>query len=182
MNKKGFTLIELLIVISIIGILASLTLASFSGAQSKAKDGVRKSDLAQIKRALELAKADCQGSSYYPVVAGADAYTRFNALQTHLDTSFLNYMSVVPDDPKNGVDGGITYMYGYNTDAAPTANVCPTDAATSALTQSGSSHFLLTAALERGSHDADSAKSFAACTGKPGLPAAAGGLYFVCNN
>lgn len=177
-ESAGFTLIELLIVISIIGILASLTLASFGGAQAKAKDGVRKSDLSQIKRALELAKADCQGASYYPVVAGADEYARFDALQAHLDAVNLNYMSVVPDDPKNSG----TSMYGYHTDAAPVANVCPTDAVVPAQTQSGSTNFMLRGLLERGSADADSQKSFLACTGKPGMPGAAGGYYYVCNN
>lgn len=179
-NRKsaGFTLIELLIVISIIGILASLTLASFSGAQAKARDGVRKSDLGQIKRALEIAKADCQGNAYYPIVAGADEYARFDNLQTYLADADLKYMSSVPDDPK---DSGAN-RYGYSTDAAETANVCPSTATPPAQTQAGSVNFMLRTLLERGSADSDSAKTFNQCTGKPGVPSSAGGYYYVCNN
>ena len=48
-NYKGFTLIELLVVIAIIGILASVTVVSFSGASGKAKDGASQLELAQLK-------------------------------------------------------------------------------------------------------------------------------------
>lgn len=175
--KRGFTLIELLIVITILGILAALTLASYGNTQAKARDGVRKSDLAQIKRALELAKSDCQGSAYYPVMAGASEALRFDALQLHLADSDLNYMSVVPDDPTNSG----TYLYGYNSDTA-TVNVCPNTSTPPTQTQSGAPNFMMRALLERGAADSESQNSFNKCTGKPGLPAAAGGYYYVCNN
>lgn len=175
--SRGFTLIELLIVITIIGILASLTLASYGNTQAKARDGVRKSDLAQIRRALELAKADCQGNAYYPVMAGATETDRFNNLQTYLADSDLKYMSSVPDDPQNSG----SYMYGYNTGSA-TANVCPNTSTPPSQTQSGSTDFMLRALLERGSADAESQRSFDKCVGKPGMPGSALGYYYVCNN
>ena len=55
MNKFnfGFTLLELLVVISIIGILAGLTLVSFTGAQKQARDTQRQSDLKQYQNLLE---------------------------------------------------------------------------------------------------------------------------------
>jgi prepilin-type N-terminal cleavage/methylation domain-containing protein len=53
-TKRGFTLIELLVVISIIGILAGLTLSSYSGAQKQARDSQRRSDLNQYRNALEV--------------------------------------------------------------------------------------------------------------------------------
>jgi len=175
--KHGFTLIELLIVISIIGILAAITAASYNSAQQKARDGVRKSDLTQIKKALELAKSDCQGSAYYPVMAGADEYARFDNLQTHLADTDLKYMTPVPDDPTNSG----TLRYGYNTNASATANTCQNAATPPAQTLSGSTDFMLRALLERGTTDPDSAKTFTACAGKPGMPGSAGGYYYVCN-
>lgn len=174
--KRGFTLIELLIVISIIGILASITLTSFASAQAKARDGVRKSDLTQIKKALELAKSDCQGSAYYPVVSGGDEYARFDNLQIYLADTDLKYMNSVPDDPK---DTG-TSRYGYNTSTS-TGNTCPNTSTPPTLTQSGSADFMIRALLERSS-DPDSASTFSKCAGKPGMPAAANGYYYVCNN
>lgn len=70
-KSSGFTLIELLVVIAIIGILATFIVASFSNAQEKSRDARRKSDLDAIKKALELAKSDSTGGSYYPSAASA---------------------------------------------------------------------------------------------------------------
>ena len=54
----GFTLVELLVVISIIGILASIGLVAFNSAQARSRDVQRKSDLKQISSALELYYSD----------------------------------------------------------------------------------------------------------------------------
>ncbi len=67
-TKKAFTLIELLMVISIIGILSSIVLTSISGATKKARDTVRKSDLSQIQKALEVYQTDHDGR--YPAISG----------------------------------------------------------------------------------------------------------------
>ena len=53
-QKKGFTLVELLVVISIIGFLSSVVLASLNEARKKARDAVRLSDMHQIKLALQM--------------------------------------------------------------------------------------------------------------------------------
>lgn len=62
--KKGFTLLELLIVIAIIGILVSISVASFSLAQKQSRDQRRKTDVKAIQDAWEQYYAD--NSSSYP--------------------------------------------------------------------------------------------------------------------
>ncbi|OGY64756.1 MAG: hypothetical protein A3J53_02595 [Candidatus Harrisonbacteria bacterium RIFCSPHIGHO2_02_FULL_40_20] len=53
-NKKGFTLIEMLIVISIIGILASIVLVGLGAFRSRGRDTRRIADLREAQGALEL--------------------------------------------------------------------------------------------------------------------------------
>jgi prepilin-type N-terminal cleavage/methylation domain-containing protein len=51
--QSGFTIIELLIVIAIIGILATLVLTNFQGAQARGRDTVRKNDANSVYSKLE---------------------------------------------------------------------------------------------------------------------------------
>lgn len=176
--NKGFTLIELLIVITIIGILASLTLASYGNAQAKARDGVRKSDLAQIKRALELAKADCYGAAWYPYFAN------YTALATYLSDTDLNYLSSVIQDPQNTPP----QVYSYLTTAASGAPPyeCPSETTPGTLDKDGAIKYSLYVKLERSS-DAQSLESRTKCVSNPApsatwTDAAWAGYFVVCNN
>src|SRR3972149_12315864 len=140
--QSAFTLIELLIVISIISILATLTLASYNGAQAKARDGVRKNDLAQVKRALELVKADCLNSAYYPNKADYSALSTF--LKQGSSYSSASYMNPIPIDPKSGtVVGTITLNYYYYS-ANNLASACPPDIAGGASNNGSNDYTLLT--------------------------------------
>ena len=70
--RAGFTLIELLVVIGIIGVLASVVLASLNSARKKARDARRVSDIKQIQLALEL-HFDSVVPNAYPATAGVVA-------------------------------------------------------------------------------------------------------------
>jgi type II secretion system protein G len=57
-NNKGFTLIELMVVISIIGLLSSIVLASLKGARDKAKSVAFRESVMSFTKALELYRSD----------------------------------------------------------------------------------------------------------------------------
>lgn len=85
---RWFTLVEMLIVIVIIGILVAALVPRFSGAQSKARDIARKSNLAQISTALTLYAND---SGVYPQGNGGCAPA---------GSELTTYLTAIPRDPQ----------------------------------------------------------------------------------
>ncbi|OGM68647.1 hypothetical protein A2962_04755 [Candidatus Woesebacteria bacterium RIFCSPLOWO2_01_FULL_39_61] len=93
---SGFTLIELLTVMSIIAILAAISIFSLNGARESGRDAKRKADLEAVASALELYKADC---NYYPNTIPA-AGNQFTGTACGLGANI--YMEAIPGDPLAG--------------------------------------------------------------------------------
>ncbi len=91
-HNQGFTLIEMLAVTFIIAILAGLSLTAFVGSRKTARDARRKSDIEQVRSALELYRSD---NGYYPNT-GVGVWTNASNLAV-LETG--EYISEIPSDP-----------------------------------------------------------------------------------
>jgi type II secretion system protein G len=109
-TRSGFTLIEILIVVAVVTFLMAVLFPNFMGARQRARDAQRKSDLAQIQRALELFKSD-QDPPSYPTTGAFPADLCGNSFSSAQST----YMRKFPCDPA----GGLTptpYIYSLDGD------------------------------------------------------------------
>lgn len=107
LNKRGFTLVELVVVVAIIAILSAVVITNINSSRSKARDAKRISDIAQIQLALEQYFNRC---GVYPAAGGTYANPSSNSCPTGI--SFTSFISVIPKDPKTGLD----YGYGVKSD------------------------------------------------------------------
>ncbi len=123
-SQKGFTLIELLVVIAIIGLLSSVVFASLNSARAKARDAKRLSEIAELKKGLELYYAD---NGVYPPSSSATNGNNPNPSWSNssnaswqgtenFPTAMAKYFSKLPTDPLNqagwaGQDATHNYSY-----------------------------------------------------------------------
>lgn len=129
--KKGFTLIEILVVMTIIGILAGLSLTASMGAKKSSRDGKRKADLEQIRSALEMYRVD--RNTYVSTATACDSSIGAcgtcpcspagsdwaGNLESVLEAP-PGYISDLPTDPLNNS----TYYYYYRVVCNGTGTVC----------------------------------------------------------
>lgn len=113
MNKntqRAFTMIELLVVATIIIILTTIALVSFSQANMSVRNGKRKADLETMRQSLLLYRQD---KGYYAV----GSTVTFSALVTALHTEeYLSEATI--QDPRNSGD----YVYQASCDSVVDGN------------------------------------------------------------
>ena len=105
-KNQGFTLLEVLVSATIIAVLTVIGVTSYSSVNKRSRDVKRKSDLEQIRSALEMYRSD--NTTYpgeYPRV-GTGSFTNASGLGASgvLDST---YMPAIPSDP----DTDNTYQY-----------------------------------------------------------------------
>ena len=152
--RQGFTLVELLVVISIIGILSSFAVVSLNSARVKARDALRKGDMAQLRTAINLYYDDNEeypacgawdgGAADFGATAdaaddsGSSCYFDFDGGTTGTLTDALTsgsrpYTMNMPKDPKNSNNavaasgGSDIYIYRYVSDGEQYALIYETE-------------------------------------------------------
>ena len=101
--RKAFTIIELMIVITILGVLATLISGNFITSLKKGRDAKRKADLEHIQRALEMYYEDKKAYPTSVLFGGKLCETQTCNTQEKI------YMEKVPNDPTGS-------NYGYRSD------------------------------------------------------------------
>lgn len=106
-SSSGFTLVEILVTATIIGLLSTIGVTGFQAITRSGRDGLRKSDLEQIRSALEIYKSE---NKKYPIPTVE--------CTASLSTDYVN---PYPQDPNKP-----TYNYCYlpATDPALTYTIC----------------------------------------------------------
>ncbi len=110
----GFTLIELLVVIAIIGLLASVVLVALNGARIKARTAKRITDLAQVRKALEMYYNTYNSYPISPCDAEgcwAGIYSCWGPDTAAYIPGLTAYVNKIPRDPRNHTNCGEQYIY-----------------------------------------------------------------------
>ena len=97
-TESGMTFVELLIVIAVFSILITglIVVINPIGQMQKSNDAKRKSDLAQLQRALEVYYQD---KGRYPDNPGPGTYKINDGTVRDWGTSWSPYMATLPKDP-----------------------------------------------------------------------------------
>lgn len=135
-KKSGFTLIEILVAATIIAVLIAIGTVSYTSINKRARDTRRRSDIEQLRSALEQYRSD---SGYYPNTGAS--WVTASTLDPTLVTGATVYIASIPTDPKSTTQsyryqatnpsGTPTQYYGYCLTAyfetAEQTDTCPPD-------------------------------------------------------
>lgn len=121
MRKNGFTLIEILVAATIVAILSVIGVASYTSVNKRSRDAKRKSDLEQVRSALEMYRVD-KGS--YP--GSSTGFVLLTVLDNGSGSGPLvsTYLPSIPMDPKSTSQTSITYYYSPLGTVAPFYSYC----------------------------------------------------------
>ena len=110
MRKRGFTIIELLVALAIIGLLASIVVASFGSMRERGRDARRMKDIESLQSGLAVYHAT---NRTFPISVSTTTLTGADAVSLALiaEGSF----PAVPVDPQHP-----TRSYTYSTNARGT--------------------------------------------------------------
>ena len=104
-SSFGFTMIELLVATTILALLATIGIVSYTASSAKARDGKRKADLSQVRTALEMYR------SQPPLLTYPSDETWDGMITTLNGASYLSVPSMY--DPQNDAP----YVYSYTPSA-----------------------------------------------------------------
>jgi general secretion pathway protein G len=106
-HRSGFTLIEILVAATIVGLLSTIGMTGFQAVTRNGRDALRKSDLEQIRSALEIYKSE---NNAYPDDENC-------GVDSGVDMS--QYINTYPSDPRS-----TNYRYCYVRSDELHYNIC----------------------------------------------------------
>jgi prepilin-type N-terminal cleavage/methylation domain-containing protein len=122
-STSAFTIVELLVVIVVIGILAAITIVSYSGITSRANIATIQSDLTNASNVLKMDQTVDSNNNFPTTLVGANSGKDITPSQA------MDSVIYVPDNTSNPKNfclqyrkGSITYAVDNNT--APSKGVC----------------------------------------------------------
>lgn len=116
-HQKGFTFIEILVVVTIIALLTSIGIVSYSQFAKQSRDARRKADLEQIRSAVEMYRSN---NGFYPKT-NPFTFSSCTAPGGLTDTNGVTYLSKAPVDPKCASTPQSTYCYAPSPDGLGTS-------------------------------------------------------------
>lgn len=125
--QKGFTLIELIIVITIIGIIITFGIGTYTQVQRRARDAKRVSDINSVIKAIKIYRIQ---TGTYPGDADDAGVRVSNGCTSDLINDLVNrgYLDSAPTDPwDNGNCSDIndtSYFYGFDDAHCCEASTC----------------------------------------------------------